>query len=182
MQTLRNIQGTKDAGNKWYHLLVKIFQKLGLKVNATCQGVWHWNYDGTTSITCLATDDMLFGTTDPRAFDCLLLEFKKYFEYTTCSGQELSFLNFQIIQSEYGISINQSSHICQNILQKFFPQKDLVIPFSSSLFLLSNDFEMKLFRAPHLSDDELKSLAEKYRGGFSTWSGALLDITEKKPS
>ena len=68
MQTLRQIQGTKDAGNKWYGLLVKIFTKLGIKVNSTCRGVWHWDYDGIKSIICLTTDDILFGTTNDLAF------------------------------------------------------------------------------------------------------------------
>ena len=33
MQTLCNLQGSKDAGNKWYNLLVKIFKSLGMKPN-----------------------------------------------------------------------------------------------------------------------------------------------------
>ena len=39
MQTLRQLQGTKDAGNKWYALLATILRKLGYKVNSTCRGV-----------------------------------------------------------------------------------------------------------------------------------------------
>ena len=64
MQTLRQLQGTKDAGNQWYQLLVKLFESLGMKVNSTCRGIWHWSYEGIQSILCLATDDMLFCTTD----------------------------------------------------------------------------------------------------------------------
>ena len=40
MQSLRNIQGTKDAGFEWYQLLSKIFTDLGWKPNTVCKGVW----------------------------------------------------------------------------------------------------------------------------------------------
>ena len=124
MQTLRQLQGTKDAGNKWYALLVKILTKLGYKVNSTCRGVWYSNKNGIRSIIALATDDMLFDTTDESAFYQLLAEFGRYFDYTVRTGMELSFLNFRVIQSPYGISIDQSTHIRQNILQKYFLPSD----------------------------------------------------------
>ena len=111
MQTLRNLQGTKDAGHHWYMLLVKIFKKLGMKPNLVCRGVWHWEFEDVKCILTLATDDMILATTHPRALDILLTEFSKYFEYTTRKGSELSFLNYRIIQSEWGISIDQTTHI-----------------------------------------------------------------------
>ena len=119
MQTLRQLQGTKNAGNKWYALLATILRKLGYKVNSTCRGVWHSNQNGIRSIIVLATDDMLFGTTDEAAFHQLIAEFDRYFEYTVRTGMELAFLNYRIIQSPYGISIDQSTHIRQTILHKY---------------------------------------------------------------
>ena len=179
MQTLRNIQGTKDAGNKWFKLLVKIFCKLGIKPNSTCRGIWHWDYDNIKSIIILATDDILFGTTDKKALDRLLMEFARYFSYTTRSGPELSFLNFCLIQSEFGISLDQTTHIRQIILNVYFPSDYGTVPFESSPFPLSSDFEMRLFQDPNLTDDEIKDLNKKHRGGYSTWAGALLHIAEK---
>ena len=39
IQSLRNIQGAKDVGFKWYQLLVKIFTALEWKTNSTYKGV-----------------------------------------------------------------------------------------------------------------------------------------------
>ena len=126
----------------------------------------------------LATDDMLFGTTDEAAFHQLIAEFDRYFEYTVRTGMELSFLNYRIIQSPYCISIDQWTHIRQNILQKYFLPPDK-IPVVSSPFPRENSFELKLFQATNLSDEELNQLAKKHRGRYSTWTGALLHIAEK---
>ena len=98
---------------------------------------------------------MLFGTIDESAFHQLLAEFDRYFDYTVRTGMELSFLNFRVIQSPYGISIDQSTHIRQNILQKYFLHSDNISVISST-FPRDHSFEMKLFTSPHLTDDELK--------------------------
>ena len=60
MQSLRNIQGTKDAGYKWYQLLAMIFTELGWKANSTCKGVWmHLKKDKITYLI-LATYDIIY--------------------------------------------------------------------------------------------------------------------------
>ena len=75
MQTLRDLQGTKDAGNHWYMLLVKIFRDLGMKPNSVCRGIWHWHHKEGEAILCLATDDMLLGSTNVKLYELLLVEF-----------------------------------------------------------------------------------------------------------
>ena len=122
---------------------------------------------------------MLFGSTSKVLYDLLLAAFDKYFTYTTRTGTELSFLNYRIIQSEWGISIDQTTHIRQNILAKYFPDKTMKVPFQSSPFPLDNGVEMKIFEATDLSDKELSELAKIHRGGYSTWAGALLHIAVK---
>ena len=168
MQTLRNLQWTKDAGHHWYKLLVKIFLDLGLKPSSVCRGIWHWHHEAGEALLCLATDDMLFASTSKILYDLLLKEFAKYFEYTTRTGPELSFLNYRIVQSEWGISIDQTTHIRQNILAKYFPNEKETVPFYSSPFPKDGKIEMDLYQAPHLTEEELAALAKKHRGGFST--------------
>ena len=80
----------------------------------------------------------------------------------------MSFLNFCAIQSQFGISIDQTDHIRQTILNVYFADYTDPVPFESSPFPLSNVFERRLFQAPNLTDDELKALHKKYRGGYST--------------
>ena len=40
MQSLRNIEGIKDAGYKWYQLLYKIFDASGVIVDTIYKGVF----------------------------------------------------------------------------------------------------------------------------------------------
>ena len=78
MQTLRNLQGTKDAGHEWYQLLSKIFHNLGMTPNTMCKGVFVWkNIDSQKhdhGYLILATDDILLATNSTKA--TMLLEKK----------------------------------------------------------------------------------------------------------
>ena len=60
MQSLRNIQDTKDAGFEWYQLLANIFTDLGWKPNTTCKGVWVYLKNNQTLYLILAMDDILY--------------------------------------------------------------------------------------------------------------------------
>ena len=69
MQTLSNLRGTKDAGYHLFMLLVKIFRELSLKANSVCRGVWHWHHEDGEAILCLATDDMMFASTNVKLYN-----------------------------------------------------------------------------------------------------------------
>ena len=45
MQTLRCIQGTKDAGRKWYLLLLSIFKKLNIIPCPNNKGTFFWKHN-----------------------------------------------------------------------------------------------------------------------------------------
>ena len=60
MQTIRGIQGTKDAGHEWYKLLALILTKdLGMVPSTTNKGLFYWAHDSHTAYLALATDDIL---------------------------------------------------------------------------------------------------------------------------
>ena len=91
--------------------------------------------------------------------------FDNYFAYTTNDGKVIQFLNYRIIQSEFGTSIDQYNHIRQTMLQVFFPNKDIV-PFQSSPFPLENSIELDLFKAQPLTEDENVAMTKRYRGSY----------------
>ena len=137
MQTIRGMQGTKDAAAEWYRLLSLIITKCMKMIPATGNhGLFTYKEDNKLAFLALATDDMLLATTFKEFYDKLRSTFDTYFAYTTCEGPVLSFLNYRIIQSEYGTSIDQYNHIRQSILQEFFG-KDATVPFQSSPFILA---------------------------------------------
>ena len=77
MQTMRNIQGTKDAGYEWYQLLTGIFRNLGMKPNSTFKGIWIWILDKEKNYLTLATDDILIASSTNKSLQILKAEFDK---------------------------------------------------------------------------------------------------------
>ena len=120
MQSLRNIQGTKDEGFERCQLLANIFTELGWKPNTVCKGVWVSLKNNQTAYLILATDDILYMSKHKEPLQELLDKFGDFFSFNIKRGIELQFLNFRIIQSEHGISIDQTNHILQSILNDYF--------------------------------------------------------------
>ena len=167
MQTLRGIQGTKDAGHEWYQLLYKIFTKvLNMVVSIANKGLFYWEYEDHYGYVSLATDDILLAASDISMYKKMATTFKKYFDFTSDTGSLLYFLNYRIIQSEHGISVDQYSHIRQNILNIFFKPTDEV-PFVSSPFPLDPAFEMELYKSTPLPEEEVEKMTEKYNGAYN---------------
>ena len=182
MQTLRGLQGTKDAGRLWYELLYKILvDTLGMIPCSTCKGLFSWHKDDNKALLSLATDDILFAATDPTMWKTLLITFHQYFEFTTRTGTELSFLNYRIIQSKHGVSIDQTNHIKQTILQVYFKDTPTVI-FQSSPFPRDPKFEIELFKALPLSDEDLEKMANKINGTYQFYVGALQHVASHSRS
>ena len=176
MKTLRGLKGRKDAGRFWYKLLYKILVNiLGMVPCSTCKGLFSWRKDGHQALLCLATDDILFASTSPTLWDTLLITFHQYFEYTTQTGDELAFLNYRIIQSKHGVSIDQTNHIQQTILSIYFKDKQNV-PFQSSPFPKDPKFEMDLFKALPMSDEDLDKMANKINGTYQFYVGAIQHV------
>ena len=69
------------------------------------------------------TDNILLATDNIFWFERLTQEFDTLFDYTLQEGSELKLLNITIIQSKYGISIDQIDDIMKNIIQEYWEQK-----------------------------------------------------------
>ena len=89
---------------------------------------------------------------------------------------ELQFLNFRVIQSEHGVSIDQSNHIIQSILNEYF-DKDDKVKYESSPFPLDNKFEYELYQSLPMTPEELEEAEKKYKGKYNKWTGALQHIS-----
>ena len=84
----------------------------------------------------------------------------------------MQFLNFRIIQSKHGISIDQTNHILQSILNNYF-DKNKNVKYESSPFPLDNKFEYELYTALPISEVELEKAEKKHNGKYNKWTGAL---------
>ena len=119
---------------------------------------------------------MLYFSKTEEALSELLERFSDFFSYKVRGGTELSFLNFRIIQSEHGISLDQSNHIINSLLKQYF-DKDEKVKYESSPFPLDNKFEYELFTALPMSDEELAKAEKQYKGKYNHWTGALQHIS-----
>ena len=89
MQSLRNIQGTKDVGFEWYQLLEKIFTDLGWKPNTTCKDVCVYLKNNQTAYLILATDNILYMSKHEEPLQELLDKFGDFFSFKIKRGIEL---------------------------------------------------------------------------------------------
>ena len=101
-----------------------------------------------------------------KPLDELLNRFGDFFSFTVKRGIELNFLNFKIIQSKDGISIDQTNHIIKSILDEYF-DKDEKVKYESSPFPLDSKFEYELYSALLMSKEELTKAENKYKGKYN---------------
>ena len=97
------------------------------------------------------------------------------FSFTMGKGTDLSFLNFRIIQSKHSISIDQSNHIKQKILNEYF-LVTINAPFQSSSFPLYPNFKMNIFASTPLDQDQYLKMAKIHHGSYNNWTGAIIHV------
>ena len=116
------------------------------------KGLFFWEHDDKYTYVALCTDDILMASSHVDLFHLLCSTFDQYFGYTTTTGHILRFLNYRIIQSVHGVSVDQYTHIRITMLNPFF-ESTTTAPFHSSPFPLSPAFEMELYSATPLDDE-----------------------------
>jgi hypothetical protein len=72
----------------------------------------------------LTTDEFLIVTSSRQLFPQLKIDLEKLFKLTLQEGFVLQFLNIRIVQSPTGISIDQTDHIIESIVEPYFKLRD----------------------------------------------------------
>lgn len=110
-QCLKSIQGTKDAGLRWYRLLSSHLRELGTTTSLDNHGIFTWLYYNKPIYFALKTDDILVACDDNTAFLHIKLDLGTLFDVTCSMGNILRFLILRIIQTPNGISMDQTQHL-----------------------------------------------------------------------
>ena len=98
-------------------------------------------------------------------FGVLTQRFEALFYYSFQEGPKIKLPNIKIIQSKYGISIDQTDHIMKNIIQEYWgTNKKYEVTFQLSPFTVDTSFKNTLFVDTPLIVDGLKQI-EKSHGG-----------------
>ena len=73
--------------------------------------------------------------------------------------------------------MDQTNHIEQKILVEYFGKiEPSSVPFQSSPFPTNNSFEIELFQALPLSEQELVTYTKRFKGSYNHWTGAIHHI------
>jgi hypothetical protein len=178
IQNFRSFQGQKDAGYYWYTLLMAyIVNTMGLTRHPTDHAVFLWQTPTSELFLALATDDFLVLTDDRKLFLSFKSGLEKLFKLTLQEGSVLRFLNLRVIQSPNGISIDQTDHVVDSIIEPYLNLRDvsklvrITIPSPTD-----TSFEQQLYESPILTGSALRSINLKHDGSLYNWNGALLHV------
>ena len=116
------------------------------------------------SLLAAKTDDILTEAHNRLLFEILMQEIDTLFDYNFQEVPKLKLLNINIIQSEYGISIDQRDHIIKKIIQEYWVTKTKdEVKFQKSHLPVDPSPEKKIFMATHIIGEGLKNLELTWR-------------------
>ena len=174
LQSIHAIQGTKPAGKQWSDQITSLFRTMGLKKNATDNAVWVSTKGNDTIILISETDDFMLLVSRKQLYLDIKARIEKSYDITMQEGPVIKYLNLQIIQSDAGISLDQTQHILK-MLEPHYPQQSSFtktdIPFRTD-----REYEQELMNAIPASPSELKLLEKEYKGSYATLYGQLLHV------
>ncbi len=123
-------------------------------------------------------DDFLFSYYTENTEQKFYAHLSAAFDITTPSAiTKFKILSPTIYQSEYGTSLDQTSHIKSNILAPWFDKGHLPKEVNSS-FPTKTNSELDLSQSPPLEGDELQKYKSRYHGAFNHSIGKLLHIQQ----
>jgi len=179
LQLLNGLQGDKSIGRKWYLLLKKLLEKFGFVPCIQEQSLFIYEKDDDKMILNTSTDDFLCAYSNELIFESLCKHLEQYFDITTKTGMLLKYLNIRIIQSKHGISIDQSEHIQDHIINKYFPPakiEDSHLKKVHTPFRTDNKYEIDLLEELPATPEQLKILEQKYGGTYASIIGAIMHV------
>ena len=170
---LNSNQGTKNAGNLWYTLLLQVLRKYGMIRSTVDHGYLVKKVNDEEYIyISIATDDLLVSYLLQKTFDDLVTYLEQYFELTVQNGNVLKFFGIRIIQSDIGISLDQGECV-YDMLEYYFGRDVDKVKTISSPMRYDSSFEKELFEAIPLTDVELTACCIEFKGGYRFWTGKL---------
>ena len=175
LQMFMNMQGNKQASRGFYKLLAKMFSTIGLFPLSVDSAIFAMSRRSDIIIVSVQTDDLLLATNSAALKDEVLNTLLSAFKVTTQEGSLVKYLNFRIIQSIHGISIDQTDHIL-DFVNTYIPVDTKLDPVNTPL-RSDRQFQNEVSASLPASPSELKQLEKEFGFKFSSLYGALLHIS-----
>ena len=179
LQLLNGLQGDKSIGRKWYLLLKRLLEEFGFVSCIQEPSLFIYEKENGTMILNTSTDDFLCAYSNQTIFDTLCTHLKRFFDITTEQGTLLKYLNLRIIQSPFGISVDQSQHIEHTIINKYFPPEKVAesgLKAVHTPFNTCNKYEIDLLEQLPATGEHLKALEKRYDGTYASIIGAIMHV------
>jgi hypothetical protein len=179
LEALNGIQGDKSIGRKWYTLVKRLLEQFGFKMCLVEPSLFVCQQDGESMILNTSTDDFLCAYNVDSIYDHLCARFRQLFEIITKQGAQLSYLSLRIIQSNHGVSYDQTEHIRRKIINKYFPpDKVSESPMKAvhTPFRTDSEYKKDLMEQLPATKEELKCLEEEYGGSFPEILGDIMHV------
>jgi hypothetical protein len=153
--------------------------KFGFKMCIVKPSLFIYQKEDSSMILNTSTNNFLGAYQSKTVYDRLCARFRELFEITVKEGTQISYPNLQIIQSKYGVSNNQTKHIHQKIVNKYFPpdkvsespMKDVHTPFCTD-----SEYEKDLMEQLSAGKEELKQLEAEYGGTYPEIMGDIIHV------
>ena len=107
--------------------------------------------------------------------------FKKHTErfvpVTVKEGHVLTYLNIRIVQTDQGLSIDQTHHIRTNILDVWFPPGTVErLKSADTPYRTDSDYERALNEQLPATGEELAKLEKQHKGSYLSHIGSFLHV------
>ena len=182
VQLLVYMQGTKPASREFNILLAHLLAQIDIYIYPTSidAGVFVIVEKSDVMFLAIATDDILVCTNSDSLEKKIVNQIQTAFTVTLQQGNVISFLNYRIIQTVHGISVDQTPHILDRV-GTFLPKGEKVAATNTPL-RSDKQFNEEVFLSFPATPSELKALEKEFGHKFSTVYGALLHVpTASRP-
>ena len=158
------MQGGKDAGRSWYLLLKSILLNFGFKIFPAEPALFVF-YDGPATLNIVpSTDNFLYFYSHEDLFLAFETHMERFVPVTTQEGNILKYLNIQIVQTDQGISIDQTHQIKTKILDHWFPPDTVKrLKSADTPYRTDSDYERDLNEQLPATGEEPAKLEKQYK-------------------
>ena len=132
-----------------------------------------------TILVITSTDDFLCVCSNDQNFARLKTHMERFVPVTTQDGKVMKYINTRIIQTDEGISIDQTHRIKTAILDNWFPPKRTEqLKTADAPYRTDSDFERQLETQLPAIGEDLKLLEKKHGGKYNALLGQVLHIAQ----
>lgn len=155
-----NMQGNKQASRGFYKLLAKMLATMGLFPLSVDKAIFALSRNTSILLLGIQTDDILLVTNSNELKEEVMNTLLSAFKVTIQEGAILNYLNFRIIQSEHGVSIDQTDHIL-DLVNSYIPVDTKTSPVDTPL-RTDRQFQSEVSTSLPASPSDLKALEKEY--------------------